>query len=666
MNRIPVFSRSLRNSGEPFLLPLIALFAGIVGGWTFFLYREAVRLPLFFDDMVHLRWLDHRSLTQVWTTAEGLGYYRPLTMSVWKVSSLLLGRYDPALFHLYNLLLHMACGLLAAYLAWRLLPAPGRRGFALATALLFVAFPFSYQAVPSSSSLSKPLIGFLVMGSAALYWAGRRRGSRSLLVLSLLLGCAAPFAYENGVLVPILILTIEGMGWLGGEFRPLSWKPAIFAALIWGIALPVVISFEPNSGENSVHLASALSLWQNSVYFGQGLIFPIAPLTTVLHRWLGGDPFLWSALVEILTLGGLALFYGRVRQLRLFFFALIWFGVGIAPQWAVLEFSYVIDSPRVLYLAALGPALLWAGVPILLWTARPQAWWPKALTLIGLAAMLIFSANYVRQRMILATEMAEPLWQAVELATRRDDQERLLYLNVPLWIAPQDPTYLLGVEGLTFLPNYVRMRDFVYVNSGEERRITSALFDAAKKEWSSYLGYAGDHLDWQSLAQEIRTVTGVYRTRYLQDEMHFSYAGAVVDEEKRAPSVSQATFGDSLRLDQSQIQQKGSKLRVDLWWQSQHAVQEDVTLFLHVVDATGQIIGQGDGYPLLGLFPPLYWEAGERVHDVRYVRLTPDQVDESFSIVAGWYNTQTGQRLPAYDDQGTRLAQDSFLIDLRN
>ena len=55
------------------------------------LYREALGLPLFFDDMVHLRWLEWHSLPEVWTTAEGLGYYRPLTMSVWKAEELLLG-----------------------------------------------------------------------------------------------------------------------------------------------------------------------------------------------------------------------------------------------------------------------------------------------------------------------------------------------------------------------------------------------------------------------------------------------------------------------------------------------------------------------------------------------------------------------------------------------
>jgi hypothetical protein len=145
---------------------------------TLLLYREAPGLPFLFDDMIHLRWLDWHSLPAIWTTAEGLGYYRPLTMSVWKVGYLLQGHYDTAVFHSLNLILHALNSILTGRIAWRAYHDRGRRPFVLLAMALFLTFPLSYQAVPSSSSLSKPLIATLTLGSALLYWESRRRQSK--------------------------------------------------------------------------------------------------------------------------------------------------------------------------------------------------------------------------------------------------------------------------------------------------------------------------------------------------------------------------------------------------------------------------------------------------------------------------------------------------------
>ena len=146
---------------HPLLFAL--LLAALALGGTLLLYGEALRLPFLFDDMIHMRWLEGETLSSIWTGAEGLGYYRPLTMSVWKLDDLLLGANDPLRLHLLNLLLHALNGALTAFIAWRAFLGRGRIAFALLSMLLFLTFPFSYQAVPSTSSLSKPLI-------APLHW----------------------------------------------------------------------------------------------------------------------------------------------------------------------------------------------------------------------------------------------------------------------------------------------------------------------------------------------------------------------------------------------------------------------------------------------------------------------------------------------------------------
>jgi hypothetical protein len=629
---------------------------------TLLLYREALHLPFLFDDMVHLRWLDWHSLPAIWTTAEGLGYYRPLTMSFWKIGHLLQGRYDPGVFHTLNLALHALNAGLAGYIAWRAHTGRGRQALALLTTLLFVSFPFSYQAVPSTSSLSKPLIATLMLGSTLLYWEARRYSSRLLLGASLLVGFLAPFAYETGVMLPVAILAVELLGQGRKEFAHRSWLPVVYMILLWGVTLPLVILMEPETGA-SVGLSSPLSLWQNGVYFVEGLLFPITPLGTSLEQALAVDRYVLLTIISALAFAALFAFYLWVEKLKLLFYALSWFVVGVAPLWLMLDFAYVITSPRLLYLGAVGISMLWAGVPVFLWTRLPSRWWPKVLSAAAIVVILSFNMAYVRDKMELAQTLSAPLWQAAHAAEAHGNSSRLLYLNVPAWIAPKEPTYRIGTEGLTFIPEYVRVQDFVYVTTGVEPEVRAFMFDPTKQDWQAYVGYAGAGLDWDALTAEIREADSVHLTTYLPDQLHFVEAGSM-EAANHTPSSSAplARFGDSMLLIESQVEPAGSQLVVNLWWYSQEIPDKDITVFLHVYDGTGKLIAQADGYPLLGLFPPQRWQLGDRVRDVRYLELPDATADQPYTVAVGWYDTATGQRLPAFDREGNPVAQDAFRI----
>lgn len=629
---------------------------------TFFLYKEALGLPFFFDDMIHLRWLDWHSLPSVWTTAEGLGYYRPLTMSFWKVGQMALGYYDPVLFHLLNLILHGINAALTGYVGWRLWLGKGQRLFALLATLFFLTYPFSFQAVPSSSSLSKPLIATLMLASVALYWEARRRNSRGLMILSLLFGFLAPFAYESGVMTPLAILAVEALGWRRKEFERISWSPVWFMLLIWGVALPIVLLTEPDSTA-SLGLPQLSSLWSNGIYFSQGLLFPIAFLSTPLSGILATDHFLLLAIMGVVALLILTIFFHRHKRLIEFLYALSWFAIAILPLWLTLDFAYVINGARLLYLGAIGSALLWAGVPVLLWFSSPQRWWTKALAVAIIIGILVFNVNYVRHKMSMAATIAAPLWQAVESAKEQGNSASLLYVNVPGWVAPKEPTYSVGTEGLTFIPEYVRVQDFIYVNSGTDPATKAVMFDPVKQEREIYLGDVGERLDWEGIAQEIRQVDTVFLTTYSPDEMHIVEAGALErGDASHGDSTPQANFADAIWLLDSDVVASEDNLTVKLWWSDQQTPDRDVTLFLHVYDEAGNLAAQGDGYPLLGLFPPRQWQTGEIVRDVRYINLPEDMGAKSYTVVLGWYDVSSGERLPAFDEQNQRTPQDAVQI----
>lgn len=634
----------------------ISLFAF---GGTFFLYWEALSLPFFFDDMIHLRWLDWHPLAAVWTTAEGLGYYRPLTMSFWEIGRMALGYYNPALSHALNLFFHGVSAALTGYVAWRLWPGKGQRIFAILATLFFLSYPFSFQAVPSSSSLSKPLIAALMLASVALYWEARRRNARWLILLSLLAGFLAPFAYESGIMTPLAILTVEVVGWYRKEFERPSWAPVWFFLLIWGVSLPIILLAEPDRGGSLIPGLS--SLWANGIFFSQGLLFPISFLATPLAKLLPLDHFILLAVISVVTLVILVIFFQRHKRMVEFLYALSWFAIGVLPLWLTLDFGYVINGARLLYLGAVGSALLWAGVPALLWTRAPSRWWAKTLAIVITIGILLFNVAYVRHKMNMATTISTPLWQAVAAAKEQGDSASLLYVNVPGWVAPKEPTYSVGTEGFTFIPEYVRVQDFLFVNSGAEPKTTAVMFDPVKQDRAIYLGDVGDHLDWQGLADEIRRADSVYLTTYTPDAMQIVEVGGL-EPNAAAVSAPIANFDDKILLLDSEAEVTGNELTVTLWWRVAQTPEQDVTLFLHVYDKAGNLLAQGDAYPLAGLFPPRQWRDGDVIRDVRRVLLPDEALAGSFVVAVGWYDRDSGERLPAFDQDGQRLPQDAALI----
>ncbi len=118
-----------------------------------------------------------------------------------------------------------------------------------------------------------------------------------------------------------------------------------------------------------------------------------------------------------------------------------------------------------------------------------------------------------------------------------------------------------------------------------------------------------------------------------------------------------ALFGDSLRLDQARF----APDQVTFIWTVLSAPGKDYTLFVHVLDEHGEMIGQRDGQPFDGDYPTGLWEAGERVRDARAISLPP----AARRLRIGWYD-QAGQRLPAYTPDGQPWQDNAVLIEVHN
>ena len=96
----------------------------------------------------------------------------------------------------------------------------------------------------------------------------------------------------------------------------------------------------------------------------------------------------------------------------------------------------------------------------------------------------------------------------------------------------------------------------------------------------------------------------------------------------------------------------GAMLKVALYWQVDSMPPEDYTVFVHLLDETGTLLGQHDGQPVDGSYPTTFWEPGETVKDEHVVAIPQGASPGEFRLQVGMYRATDGQRLPVMDDSG--------------
>jgi len=98
------------------------------------------------------------------------------------------------------------------------------------------------------------------------------------------------------------------------------------------------------------------------------------------------------------------------------------------------------------------------------------------------------------------------------------------------------------------------------------------------------------------------------------------------------------------------------QLDVRLHWQALAPPQRDWTVFVHLVDAAGDLVAQHDGPPEGGLNPSSTWVAGEWVLDEHTLALPRDLPAGGYTLWAGLYDAASGQRLTVVGGDAVELA----------
>jgi hypothetical protein len=128
-----------------------------------------------------------------------------------------------------------------------------------------------------------------------------------------------------------------------------------------------------------------------------------------------------------------------------------------------------------------------------------------------------------------------------------------------------------------------------------------------------------------------------------------------------------ANFENKLLLVDYQIHnvqvRQGGDLRVSLVWQALDEMDEDYTVFVHLLDDDDRIVGQEDLQPVYGTYPTTKWKPGELINDPHTVWTELNAPVGLYRIEVGLYLLRNMERLQLIDASGRPIG-DRLIIDL--
>jgi hypothetical protein len=109
----------------------------------------------------------------------------------------------------------------------------------------------------------------------------------------------------------------------------------------------------------------------------------------------------------------------------------------------------------------------------------------------------------------------------------------------------------------------------------------------------------------------------------------------------------------------------GDGIHLTLFWQTLGEMEEDYTVFTHLIDEGGTLWGQKDNQPVDGFYPTTEWQAGETVRDQYTLMISPETPPGRYWLEVGMYLAETGERLTISDDGSSKSDTRILLQEIR-
>jgi 4-amino-4-deoxy-L-arabinose transferase-like glycosyltransferase len=154
----------------------------------------------------------------------------------------------------------------------------------------------------------------------------------------------------------------------------------------------------------------------------------------------------------------------------------------------------------------------------------------------------------------------------------------------------------------------------------------------------------------QSLAQAWLNQHGFWASHEWADSLQVLTYGTATGLPAEAPSTPVgAVVGDQIELVgfdlPTEAWHPGDIVPLSLFWQQQAPIAEDYKIFVHLLDAGGQLVAQTDSQPAGGSRPTSGWQQGESVADRHGLPLPEGLSPGEYELRVGMVRSTTGERL---------------------
>ncbi|MFB0535943.1 MAG: hypothetical protein ACETWR_13295 [Anaerolineae bacterium] len=110
---------------------------------------------------------------------------------------------------------------------------------------------------------------------------------------------------------------------------------------------------------------------------------------------------------------------------------------------------------------------------------------------------------------------------------------------------------------------------------------------------------------------------------------------------ERLPRPVEADFAGLVSLLAYEVLEgDDGSLSLVLYWRCLERMENDYTVFVHLLDAEGNIVAQGDSPPVQGHYPTTMWAVAEMVRDEHPLVGPPEAVARGVRFAVGWYSQE--------------------------
>jgi 4-amino-4-deoxy-L-arabinose transferase-like glycosyltransferase len=164
----------------------------------------------------------------------------------------------------------------------------------------------------------------------------------------------------------------------------------------------------------------------------------------------------------------------------------------------------------------------------------------------------------------------------------------------------------------------------------------------------------------QSLAQEWLNRHAFRAGHEWSDSLQLLTYATAAQAPATTPAVEVgATLGESIELLGYDLApgpgHPGDIVTLTLFWQTRMPVGLDYSVFVHLLDGSGQLVAQNDAAPVGGSRPTSSWAEDETIVDRRGLPLPDELQPGEYELRLGMYLSASGERLPVRDANGTVL-----------